>query len=107
MTKRRSDIRKLICASRQISRQSVAHCEVKKSQKVKDKTGWWYCKLCGRETEVLRIDHIVPIGKEPDELGEFGPWLIKLLCGTDNLQGLCSGCHKIKSNEERKRGAYK
>lgn len=107
MAKRKSDIRKLICAARQISRQSIAHGDVKRAQKVPGKTGWWSCKSCGRETEVIRIDHVIPIGKEPDVLEEFGTWLPKLLCGTENLQGLCNACHKIKSKEERAKGAYK
>jgi 5-methylcytosine-specific restriction endonuclease McrA len=59
------------------------------------------------EAEVIKIDHINPIGKQPDDLIEFGEWLRRLFCAISNLQGLCNKCHLIKSKEERKRGAYK
>lgn len=105
--KRRSDIAKLVSHSREVWRQSVPYQTVKKRCRIEGKTGWFKCELNGEEVEVIKIDHVVPIGKQPDSLEEFGTWLPKLFCSETNLQGLCNACHKIKSKEERKRGAYK
>lgn len=107
LKKRRSDISKLVSHSREVWRQSVPYQYTKKICRVPGKSGWFICQLCKRETEVIKVDHITPIGKQPDELCEFGDWLVKLFCENLNLQGVCNECHKTKSREERKKGAYK
>ena len=104
--KRRSDIAKLVSKSREVWRQSTSYQTTKKNCRVLGKSGWFKCQICSNEVEVIRIDHIKPIGKQPDKLEEFGEWLPKLFCEESNLQGLCNACHKQKSKEERKRGAY-
>lgn len=60
------------------------------------------CKNCKEEREVIKIDHIKPIGRQPDTFGEFGVWLEKLFCPLVNLQGLDVDCHKKKTKEDRK-----
>lgn len=103
MAKRRSDIRKLISKSREVWRQSQNYQQAKKGCKIPLRTGWFKCNMCGRDTEKIQIDHVMPIGVEPDKLGQFGVWLDRVFCSTTNLQGLCSDCHKIKGKEDRKR----
>mgnify|MGYP002067479399 CR=1 FL=1 len=103
MAKRRSDIAKLVSFSRQVWRQSLPVVEVKRTSKVPGKTGWFFCKKCQVPHEVIKIDHIEPIGKQPDVLSEFGSWLSKLFCGVKNLQALCALCHKDKTKEDNRR----
>lgn len=46
------------------------------------------CRICGRVTMDLEVDHIVPLhlgGAESDS----------------NRQAICSECHKVKSEKER------
>lgn len=103
MQKRRSDIAKLVSHSREVWRQSLNYQEAKRRCRIAGKPGWFDCQLCDNEVEVIRIDHIQPIGKQPVEIIQFGGWLDKLFCDASNLQGLCNACHKQKTKEERKR----
>ena len=101
--KRRSDIAKLVSKSREVWRQSENYQTVKKTSKVPKQTGWFFCKKCGQIREVIKIDHIEAIGKQPTNMMEFGPWLEKLFCSSENLQGLCSDCHKSKTKDDNRR----
>lgn len=101
MAKRRSDIAKLVSKSREVWRQSQVYQQVKKEHK--SRPGWFKCASCHKEREVIKIDHIKAIGKQPTNMLEFGPWLEKLFCSKENLQGLCNDCHKIKTKEDRRR----
>lgn len=100
-SKRRSDIAKLVTRSREVWRMSEVCLLIKKQAKVGP--GWYKCKSCGQSREVIRIDHIKAIGKQPDTMLEFGPWLEKLFCGQENLQPLCQDCHREKSKDDKKR----
>jgi len=101
--KRRSDISKLVTASRDIWRMSTVYQGVKRKSKDPVRKGFYICELCKEPHEVIKIDHIVPIGKQPDYLSEFGGWLSKLFCGDKNLQAICQFCHADKSKEDRKK----
>lgn len=103
MSKRRSDISKLVTASRDIWRQSVIYHEKKKELKHKEKRFTFICERCKKDVEVIRIDHIDPIGKQPDKLVEFGVWFEKLFCEKESLQGLCNSCHYEKTKEENQK----
>ena len=98
---RRSDIAKLVTRAREIWYFSEVYHDVKKEAKDKDKKGWFICKKCGQSREVIRIDHIKPLGQQPDTLIQFGGWLMKLFCSKDNLQPLCSDCYKEKNEQDR------
>jgi len=100
--KRRSDIAKLVSKSREIWRQSQNYQSVKKVCKIVGKSGWFKCQTCHSEVEVIKIDHIKPIGEQPVVMHNFGEWLEKLFCEPLNLQGLCTRCHSIKTKEENK-----
>jgi 5-methylcytosine-specific restriction endonuclease McrA len=107
LKKRRSDIAKLVSASRDIWRQSENYQYAKKMSKSAFKKGWFNCSKCLSDREVIKIDHIEPIGKQPIIFEEFGDWLAKLFCGVRNLKGLCKDCHDAKTKQERKDGKYK
>jgi 5-methylcytosine-specific restriction endonuclease McrA len=64
-----------------------------------------HCKGLFKATDV-QVDHIQPAGSllSYQDLPQF---VERLYCGEDGLQVLCSECHRKKSNEERKTGAYK
>lgn len=102
MANKRSDISKLVSSARKVWRETETYKEVKKAAKIPGKTGWFLCRLCKREAEVIRIDHISPVGKQPLSLREFGAYYERLFCGKENLQPLCSLCHKAKTKEEGK-----
>lgn len=103
--KRRSDIAKLVSHCRIVWRQSELYQKVKKLAKDPERSGWFICAKCHTSREVVQVDHFDPIGKQPDTLVEFGPWLEKLF--TSPQWALCKDCHKAKSKEERQKGAYK
>ena len=64
-----------------------------------------HCKGLFKATDV-QVDHVQPAGTllAYSDLPQF---VERLYCGEDGLQVLCSECHRKKSNEERKTGAYK
>lgn len=103
MKKRRSDISKLVTASRDIWRQSEIYHIVKRRSRDPNRTGWFKCSNCNESREVIRVDHISPIGKQPKCLLGFGEWLEKLFCPETNLSGICVDCHKKKTKSERKK----
>ena len=100
MAKRRSDIAKLVSKSREIWRQSEIYQSVKRNSKVPKQPGWFFCKKCQHPREVIKIDHIEAIGKQPTEMKKFGEWLERLFCSAENLQALCADCHKEKTKED-------
>lgn len=64
----------------------------------------WQCNVCkkwvgGKE---IAVDHIIPAGslKTFTDLPRF---VETLFCEKDNLQAICTGCHSIKTSEERKK----
>lgn len=101
MKKRRSDIAKLVSSSRDIWRQSTKYQDAKRACRDPLRSGWFLCSLCGASRELIQIDHIEPVGRQPDHLGEFGPWLERLF----NLpqRGICKDCHKVKTKEDKRK----
>lgn len=58
--------------------------------------GFAYCEKCGEKCPKLKVDHIIAVGDVDDG------FLERLFTPSRNLQGLCDGCHKIKTKEERR-----
>lgn len=98
--KRRSDIAKLVTRAREVWRQSVKYQQAKRECRDPNRPGWFICCLCKASREVIQVDHIEPIGKQPDHLLEFGMWLERLF----NLpqRGICKDCHKVKTKEDKR-----
>ena len=67
----------------------------------------YLCALCEGEfpAKEIQIDHIVPvIGSEG--FTTWDDYINRLFCSKDNLQAVCTECHKIKSyNEGQERKA--
>ena len=66
---------------------------------------WEYqCRECKKyfKGDDVNVDHIIPAGtlKSYDDLPSFTK---RLFCEVDGLQVMCSDCHTIKTNKERKK----
>lgn len=48
----------------------------------------------------VSVDHIIPAGTLRD-FSDLPDFCARLFCSIKGLQVLCSGCHQIKTNEER------
>jgi len=55
---------------------------------------WWAQTAC-------QVDHIVPAGKL-SSYADLPGFVARLFCEPEDMQVLCSSCHQIKTNEERK-----
>lgn len=75
----------------------------KTEKKINTKTGrlaqHYRCASCQQEftQKDMEIDHIEPIGREKT----WDQFIDGLFCEADNLQALCTGCHKIKTASEK------
>ena len=64
-----------------------------------------HCKQWFQEKDI-EMDHIIPLGAvcgEGDELRfeEIGPFVERMLVGSDGYVKLCKPCHQVVTNEER------
>ncbi len=58
------------------------------------------CQICQKE-EATDWDHIIPMGPRPrsyDMLSSYAQRMVEGVC-----QGLCTKCHRTKTNEERQK----
>lgn len=61
------------------------------------------CNGCKKEfvQSSVQVDHIVPVMKATG-FDTWDDYIHSLFCSKDNLQVLCLGCHRIKTNNENK-----
>lgn len=89
---------------RAFTRYPVKHqVKVKSRRQKKGSRRYEYqCAACKKyyPNSQTQVDHIIPAGslKTFDDLPGF---VERLFCEPDNLQVLCSQCHKAKTEEER------
>lgn len=50
----------------------------------------------------VQVDHIEPVVDPKVGFVSWDVFIERLLCSVDNLQVLCKGCHKKKTDKERK-----
>lgn len=80
----------------------------KTEKKVNPKTGriaqHYLCNHCCKEftAKEVQVDHIMPVVDPEEGFVSWDVFIERLFCERDNLQVLCTGCHKIKSNLEKK-----
>lgn len=63
------------------------------------------CSLCKKDfpAKEMQVDHVIDAGSLVS-IEDITPFVTKLLmCSKDNLQYVCSPCHKIKTHSERKK----
>lgn len=60
------------------------------------------CSQCGvvRAKSHLEVDHIIPCGKL-STWDDVGPFLKRMITGSDNMRLVCHPCHKIITMQER------
>ena len=63
----------------------------------------YVCIACNGEfpAKDVQVDHIVPVVDPVTGFTTWDDFISRLFCDKDNLQVLCTECHKIKSKEER------
>jgi 5-methylcytosine-specific restriction endonuclease McrA len=80
--------------------------QAKTDKHINPKTGrlaqFYRCAECQTEgtSKEVEVDHILPVVP----LSGFVSWdnvIENLFCGEENLQVLCTPCHKLKSKEEK------
>jgi 5-methylcytosine-specific restriction endonuclease McrA len=50
----------------------------------------------------VNVDHVNPVVCPVEGFVNWDVYIKRMFCGKENLQVLCSECHTVKSNEERK-----
>jgi 5-methylcytosine-specific restriction endonuclease McrA len=62
----------------------------------------YLCATCQGEypTKDVQVDHIEPIINPKTGFTTWDDFINRLFCGKENLQVLCTSCHKIKTKEE-------
>lgn len=63
---------------------------------------YYRCVNCRDVFEKVQVDHIEPVGKEPETFLDFGNWINKLFCEKDNLRILCKTCHSEFTKLQRR-----
>ena len=80
----------------------------KTEKKINEKTGrlaqHFRCEVCQQEftAKDMEVDHILPAVDPSVGFTTWDEFINRLFCEQDNLQAICTGCHKIKSSTERK-----
>lgn len=81
----------------------------KTEKKVNKKTGrlaqHYVCAKCEEEftQKDVEVDHIEPVVDPKVGFISWDEYIKRLFCDATNLQVLCKGCHKKKSNTEKKK----
>lgn len=87
------EIKKIRSALRQVWHRSYARALVVKRCTRKD--GFQYCEKCNKKTPGVKVDHIVQVGDVDAH------HIQRLFTPSQNLQGLCRECHRVKTRLER------
>ena len=84
--------------------------EAKTEKRVNPETGrvaqFYLCSACANEftNKEVEVDHIDPVVDPNVGFVDWNTYITRLFSPKDNYQLLCKSCHKIKSNEEKKKG---
>ena len=93
----------IVANLRKIWKWSSERTEVRKRARIS--RGSYKCEQCGRITDKLDVDHIVPVGVSPGSKNDaegrtWDDYIAALFCDVSNLQGLCLNCHKAKTKSK-------
>ena len=79
----------------------------KTEKKINEKTGrlaqHYRCAACLGEftSKDVQVDHILPVVDPHVGFVSWDVYIERLFCEQDNLQTLCTSCHKKKTKEEK------
>lgn len=82
--------------------------EAATEKKVNIKTGrvaqHYRCNACKGEfvNADVQIDHKIPVTDTTKGFVDWNEFIGRLFCNRENLQCLCKGCHRLKTNAENK-----
>lgn len=54
------------------------------------------------DMDKFHMDHIEPVVDPLEGRRDWNTYIERLFCGPENFQGLCPGCHALKTEEENK-----
>lgn len=79
--------------------------EVKRRCAVPEQPGWYRCEKNPKHiVEKLEVDHIIPCVRPADGFVSWDDYIkSRFVTTAKKLQGLCTSCHREKSNEENKK----
>ena len=81
----------------------------KTEKKINEKTGrmaqHYRCAGCLQEFPLskMRADHIEPVVCPHKGFVDWNTYIERMFCVKENLQAICIGCHKMKSDEEKEK----
>ena len=81
--------------------------EAKTDKKINPKTGrlaqHYQCALCKEEftSTNVEVDHILPVVDPAKGFESWDKFIERLYCGQENLQTVCTTCHKNKTKMEK------
>lgn len=79
----------------------------KTEKKINKKTGrlaqHYLCAECQQEfpAKEIQVDHIKPVVDPKKGFETWDKYIERMFCEEENLQVLCSSCHKSKTNKEK------
>ena len=78
-----------------------AYVGIRLNEKTNREGKHYLCALCEGEfpSKDIQVDHIVPV-IGPEGFTNWDDYINRLFCSKNNLQAVCTGCHKIKSYNE-------
>jgi 5-methylcytosine-specific restriction endonuclease McrA len=83
--------------------------EAKRGKKINPKSGrlaeHFECSMCKSHypAKEVQVDHIDPVVDPVIGFVDWNTFIDRLLCPKENLQVLCKECHKLKTQDEKKR----
>ena len=79
-----------------------AKTEKKINPKTKRLGQHYLCNACGNDSPSrdVQVDHIEPVVDPSTGVQSWDIFIDRLFCSRDNLQVLCTACHKLKTSEE-------
>lgn len=86
-----------------------AKTEKKINPKTKRLGQHYLCNACGNDfpSREVAVDHIEPVVDPSTGFQSWDVFIDRLFCDRDNLQVLCTACHKLKTSKENKQSKLK
>lgn len=81
--------------------------EAKTEKKINERTGrlaqHYRCSGCDNQytAKEVQVDHVRPVVEPTQGFTTWDNYISRLFCSKDNLQVLCTTCHKLKTAKEK------